>query len=105
MNIYPNSNHYSVIGEPAYVAHIAATISESADSLFENSDVFTFSIEDYRKGSLEARGRKALEWMENYYTTVRCSALSIATLADILYNILLENNYILSPDEKKEGGA
>lgn len=102
MNIYPKSNHYSVIGEPTELAHIAATISETADALFENCDAFSFNIEDFRTGSAAEQGRKALAWILEYYTIVRVSALNIATLADILYTVLLDNNYIFAPDKTEE---
>lgn len=73
--------------------------------LFENCDAFSFNVEDFRQGSLAEQGRKALSWILDYYAIVRISALNIGTQANILYNVLLENNYILAPDKKTEDGT
>lgn len=97
------NNHLTFLDDPVELAHIATTISETADFLFKDCEAFSYNIDDFRKGTPAEQGRKALAWMVEYYNMVRVSALNIFTQADILCNVLLSNNYVLA--EKKGGEA
>lgn len=104
MNIYPKSNHYSVIGEPDYLCHIAANLSDLADAFHGDADIFSMSINDFRTGSFEERSRKAMDWIESYYSILRGTLPMMTTMSDILFNVLFENEYTFAPDRTEESG-